>query len=315
MTLENHESNKQQQLQHEPQQDAFLQRLAIVGAGRLGTTLMMYWHQKGIQPHGVHSLHEEDAKRVAKLTGAKVHTDLLELVKENDFIWITVPDSAIAGTARQLADTIIAALKAGDLPPEALSRKLFCHTSGATPAKALEPLSDLGAKVMSIHPLQSFAGWQGAPHAGWTKALEDTWFFVEGDTDGWHMPWVETLMASMGNPWRTIKEEQKALYHASACVASNYLVTLLQEAKSLLDLCGDIPTEALMPLVRGTVDNFAAKGFEALTGPIARGDTATVEAHLVAMEAAGHDTTLYRMMAERTKGEMQKAHKVKEETL
>jgi predicted short-subunit dehydrogenase-like oxidoreductase (DUF2520 family) len=86
------------------------------------------------------------------------------------------------------------------------------------------------------------------------------------------------------------------VYHAGAAMASNFLVTLYRAAARLLESAG-APPEALLPLMRRTIDN----GFE-LTGPIARGDVATVDAHIAAIHQAAPDLeALYRAMAQVTR--------------
>ncbi|MER3488210.1 MAG: hypothetical protein C4307_05600 [Chloroflexota bacterium] len=92
-----------------------------------------------------------------------------------------------------------------------------------------------------------------------------------------------------------LADGQRALYHAGAVMAANYLVTLYRAASRLLEDAG-APPEGLLPLMRRTIDN----GFE-LTGPIARGDRDTVELHLAALRARHPDLEpLYRALAEAT---------------
>ena len=93
------------------------------------------------------------------------------------------------------------------------------------------------------------------------------------------------------------RDDARVLYHAGAAIASNYLVTLYRAASRLFDAAG-APPEALVPLMRRTIDN----GFE-LTGPIARGDRSTVDAHLAAIRAHAPDLEpMYRALAEATAG-------------
>ena len=99
-----------------------------------------------------------------------------------------------------------------------------------------------------------------------------------------------------------VAEERRAAYHAAAAIASNFLVALEESAAELLDSCGvDDARELLAPLVLRTAANWAEHGPEALTGPIARGDEATVARHLAALAEADPDLLdLYRTLAERT---------------
>ena len=93
-----------------------------------------------------------------------------------------------------------------------------------------------------------------------------------------------------------LREDRRVLYHAGATVASNFLVTLYRAARHLIEIAG-APPEALLPLMRRTMDN----GFD-LTGPIARGDWATVEAHIAAVQQHAPEVEeLYRALARATR--------------
>src|SRR5439155_6561332 len=141
------------------------------------------------------------------------------------------------------------------------------------------------ALVGCFHPLQTFAVVPPpdalAPFVGITCALEG---------DHALLLRLEAMARALGARPQALPPETKLLYHTAAVLASNYLVTLLHLAADLWRTFG-VPereaTEALLPLVRGAVDNVAAHGaIEALTGPIARGDATTVEKHLRALAAA-----------------------------
>jgi predicted short-subunit dehydrogenase-like oxidoreductase (DUF2520 family) len=109
---------------------------------------------------------------------------------------------------------------------------------------------------------------------------------VEGDPQA--LPTVQQIVEDLGGLILNITVEGKTLYHAAAVVASNYLVTLMHVALTLNQSAGlppDISFKALLPLVGGTLENIGKNGIpKALTGPIARGDVATVAAHLEAMK-------------------------------
>jgi predicted short-subunit dehydrogenase-like oxidoreductase (DUF2520 family) len=155
------------------------------------------------------------------------------------------------------------------------------HMSGALTSEALAPAALQGAVVLSVHPLQSFANSEQA-----IKILPGSIFSIEGDAAG--MPIAQRIVEDLGGRFFPIRKESKPLYHAGACAASNYLVTLISQAIELLATSG-IPREmclpALLPLVEGTLHNIKQVGIpQALTGPIARGDTSTIERHLLQME-------------------------------
>jgi predicted short-subunit dehydrogenase-like oxidoreductase (DUF2520 family) len=185
-----------------------------------------------------------------------------------DLVLLCVPDGAIQEVARSVA-----------IGP------WIAHVSGATSLTALVP----HVKRFGLHPLQTFTRSRGS------EQLDGAWAAVtaENDEAEAHARW---LADRLGLRPFVIADANRALYHAGAAIASNYLVTLYRAASRLLASAG-APPEALIPLMQRTIDN----GFE-LTGPIARGDTATVEAHL--REIARHAPDLapmYRALAAITK--------------
>jgi len=172
---------------------------------------------------------------------------------------------------------------------------LVGHTSGASPLGALAPAE---ATAFGFHPLQTFAGGEGAEHflaAGCA---------VAGET-GEALAVATALAERLGMTALGISDAQRSAYHAAASIASNFLVTLQAAAERMAGGAGLEPAEAralLAPLVRSTVENWATAGPErALTGPIARGDHATVERQ---REAVGHTApellALFDALTERT---------------
>jgi predicted short-subunit dehydrogenase-like oxidoreductase (DUF2520 family) len=162
----------------------------------------------------------------------------------------------------------------------------IAHVSGATPLAALDP----HVKRFGVHPLQTFTLARGA------EQLDGAWAAVTGEEDDAtsRATWLARVLG-LRPFW--IAEADRALYHAGAVIASNYLVTLHRAASRLLKEAG-APPEALLPLMQRTIDN----GFE-LTGPIARGDRATVEAHLAQIEKRVPELAeMYRALASVTTG-------------
>jgi len=167
-------------------------------------------------------------------------------------VLLCVPDGAIAEVAR-------------DLTPG----PLVAHVSGATPLAALDP----HVRRFSVHPLQTFTRSRGP------EQLDGAWAAVTAETDETRAAGL-WLAETLGLRPFELADSARPLYHAGAVFASNYLVTLHRAASLLLESAG-APPEALEPLMRRTIEN----DFE-LTGPIARGDVATVEAHRAAIRAA-----------------------------
>ncbi|MDX6470718.1 MAG: hypothetical protein QOF75_2521 [Gaiellaceae bacterium] len=169
-----------------------------------------------------------------------------------ELVLLCVPDAAIADVA-------------GGLAPG----PVLAHVSGATPLSALEP----HVRRLSVHPLQTFTRSRGP------EQLDGAWAAVTAETDEVRAVGL-WLAETLGLRPFELADADRTLYHAGAVFVSNYLVTLHRAASLLFEGVG-VPPEALEPLMRRTIEN----EFE-LTGPIARGDWATVEAHRAAIRAA-----------------------------
>ena len=166
-----------------------------------------------------------------------------------ELVLLCVPDGAIADTARGLTPG-----------------PWLAHVSGATPLAALDPHE----RRFSVHPLQTFTRSRGP------EQLDGAWAAVTSETD--EAQRVGTWLAeTLGLRPFELADGARTLYHAGAVFASNYLVALHRAASLLVESAG-APAAALEPLMRRTIEN----GFE-LTGPISRGDWATVEAHRAAI--------------------------------
>ena len=195
-------------------------------------------------------------------------------------IVLCVPDSEIAEAAASIA---------GSAP-------LVGHTSGATGLGALEPA---GGEAFGIHPLQTFAG--GEP----PERFRGAGCAVAGSTPR-ALDAATALAERAGMRPFALADRDRPAYHAAASIASNFLVTLQATAEEVAALAGIGPGDAralLAPLVRATVENWASLGPErALTGPVARGDDATVDAQRRALaESAPHLLPLFDQLSERTR--------------
>jgi predicted short-subunit dehydrogenase-like oxidoreductase (DUF2520 family) len=167
-------------------------------------------------------------------------------------VLLCVPDMAIADVARGLTPG-----------------PLVAHVSGATPLRALDPHE----RRFSVHPLQTFTRSSGP------EQLDGAWAAVTAETDETRAAGL-WLAETLGLRPFELADSARTLYHAGAVFMSNYVVTLHRAASLLFESAG-APPEALEPLLRRTIEN----DFE-LTGPIARGDWATVEEHRAAIRAA-----------------------------
>jgi predicted short-subunit dehydrogenase-like oxidoreductase (DUF2520 family) len=149
--------------------------------------------------------------------------------------------------------------------------------SGASSLNLLEAAKAKGALTGSIHPLQTFSDPQNA-----IRVLPGTVYGITVDPA--LKVWAEQLIQNIGGHPFFIAEQHRPLYHAAACVVSNYFVSLMymaEEMYGMLGLTAEQAREAFWPLLMGTLHNIENKGSVAsLTGPIARGDAGTVAKHL-----------------------------------
>ena len=198
---------------------------------------------------------------------------------EGRIVLICVPDDEIPSVVERIA--------AGSATPRSVG-----HTSGATGLEVFGPLT-IAEGAFSLHPLQTVpdprTDLTGSPAA------------VAG-SDTRALATARDLAGKLGMIPFEVADEVRALYHAAASVASNYLVTLEQEASELLSRAGvEEPRRMLAPLVRRSLENWVERGPEALTGPVARGDRETVESHREAIALHAPELLeLYDLMAERT---------------
>ena len=158
------------------------------------------------------------------------------------------------------------------------------HVSGATPLAALDPHE----RRFSVHPLQTLTRRRGP------EQLDGAWAAISAETDD-ALVRARWLAEALGLQTFEVADADRTLYHAAAVIGGNFLVTLHRVATRLLEEVG-APPEAIVPLMARTIEN----GFD-LTGPIARGDWSTVEAHLAALEREAPDLVpLYRALVEAT---------------
>jgi predicted short-subunit dehydrogenase-like oxidoreductase (DUF2520 family) len=154
------------------------------------------------------------------------------------------------------------------------------HVSGATALAALEP----HRRRFSLHPLQTLTTRRGA------EQLDGAWAAITAETDE-ALANARSLAELLGLRPFEVADADRTRYHAAAVIGGNFLVTLHEVAARLLTEVG-APPEAIVPLMRRTIEN----GFE-LTGPIARGDWTTVDAHLAELETHDADLVpLYRAL-------------------
>jgi len=259
-------------------------KLGFIGAGTVGTALSVRLKSKGYEVVAVSSRSQASAEKLAQaVDGCQVLNSGQGVADIADLVFITTPDDAIASVASQI---------------QWHKGQSVVHCSGAASTDILEPARKLGAKVGSFHPLQTFASVEQA-----INNIPGSTFAIEAE-----VPLLNTLKemaTALDGQWIELKGSDKVLYHASAVIACNYLVTLVKLATDLwqtFNVPTDKATRALMPLLRGTIHNLDTVGLpQCLTGPIARGDIGTITKHLNALQkSAPNLLTAYRELGLQT---------------
>lgn len=192
--------------------------------------------------------------------------DVREAATGVDLLVIAVPDDSVADVAR------------GVTP---VRSTVVAHMAGSLGLDVLDP----HPRRAAVHPLASLP----SPELG-AERLRGAWFAIAGD----HL--IESVVSSLEGRSFTVTDRQRAAYHAAAAISSNHLVALLAQVERIAASV-DVPFEAYLDLARATVENVAALGaVEALTGPAARGDEATIARHIDALPP--DERQLYETLAE-----------------
>lgn len=242
-------------------------QLGFIGAGPVGTTFAVRLSEQGYRVAAVADLSAASARRLAeRIPGCQVCTENQAVLDAADIVFITTADDVIAPVCAALT------WRAG---------QTALHCSGASTTASLEAARQQGVLVGSIHPCQSFSGIEQA-----IANLPGSTFGIEAEEP------VRTTLTAMALALKGdivyLSSEDKVLYHAAAAIACNYVTTLVKLATGLWQNFGKRSADAIkayMPLLRGTLNNMETIGFPGcLTGPIARGDAATIRRHLAALE-------------------------------
>lgn len=262
-------------------------QLGFIGAGKVGTALGLYFKNNGFELSGYYSRTKDACIHSANRTQSNYYCNLEQLVEASDILFITTSDDQIESVVKQLCEDCC--LKPG---------QLIVHTSGALPSTILSPTKFFGCFTYSMHPLQAFADVDKS-----VSDLPNTYFCIEGDEE--KLSILEDILHTCKNAYFKVRPEQKVLYHTSACMLSNYLVTLIHNSLILMDgiqIDNSTAFKSMLPLVNSTIQNVLDLGTkDALTGPIARGDIETVKKQLEAVSLSSKDQlALYTCMAKET---------------
>ena len=246
-----------------------LKNFAIIGAGMVGTAIGFLLKGNGYKVVAVYDKSSAALKRSLPYTGGNACLNPQEAVQKADYILITTPDDAISFACADIAVS------------PAIKGKFVFHMSGAGGLDLLDAAKKAGASVASIHPLQSFSSIDQA-----IKIIPGSYFGVTADKKA--LSQAKNIIRSLGGIPLVISDDQKPLYHAAACFASNYLVSLMNVVESIYQAAGineKDAQKAYLPLVYGSLKNIEKSGsISSLTGPIARGDYGTIKKHITAIK-------------------------------
>lgn len=185
-------------------------KVGIIGGGRVGSRLAASLREAGVLV-GVTAASEQHSAQLAQQFGVPA-TDNAKLWQAADVLLLTVPDRLIGTVAEELAQSVTPAAK------------VVLHVSGSVGLEPLAPLAQLGAHVGSLHPLQSFAG-------GNTK-LAGVYMALDGDSEAQDAG--KKLVELFGGKAFSVPAEERAAYHAAACICSNYAVAVEAMAAQLM---------------------------------------------------------------------------------
>jgi predicted short-subunit dehydrogenase-like oxidoreductase (DUF2520 family) len=274
-----------------------MKEIAIIGAGKVGTSLGYALKRKGYTITSLSCSSLASAKESIRIIGQGYPSvNIADAARSGEVVFITVPDDRIAH--------VVSELNASDI---CWTGKTVFHCSGLHPAGILKPLKDRGASIASFHPIQSFSG--KMPHI---KTFRGISFGLEGGKKALFL--ARSLVLDLGGRPMIIQSQQKPLYHAACSISSNFLVVILDTAAALFKAAGLDENQALavlLPLVEGTLENLKNQGIgSALTGPVIRGDEETIRTHLEALKAYPEIKELYEKMADRALSIAQKRSKL-----
>jgi predicted short-subunit dehydrogenase-like oxidoreductase (DUF2520 family) len=280
--------------------------VGIIGAGKVGYALGLAFYNENINVSGIYSKSSESALLLNRKILADFPNDLVETVKQSDVVFLSVSDNNIKSVAEEIASKV---------SKKFIENKVFFHLSGALTSDELRVLKDLGGYVASLHPAQTFA----SKEDGWKK-LYNIYFGFEGCNIS--KEYAKTIVEGFNGKMVCIKKEDKTLYHAAACIISNYTVTLSYIASEILTGLGfekEASRKVFLPLIRGTVENLENRSIlDSITGPIERGDDKIIAQHIEKLEYLDKDLLdIYKMLGKKTlkmvknKGTLEKEKEMK----
>lgn len=258
--------------------------VGVIGVGKVGGVLGAALARAGYPVVAASAVSEASRRRAGDLLPGVPLCPPDEVVRRAGLALFAVPDDALPGLIEGLAG--IDAFRPG---------QIVAHTSGRFGLAVLEPAAARGVLPLALHPAMTFSG-----SALDLPRLAGCTFGVTAPVD--LLPAAQALILEIGAEPAVLDEESRGLYHAALAHGANHLTTLVNSASDLLRAAGvDNPAAVLRPLLTAALDNALRVGDAALTGPVARGDASTVDAHLTALaREAPLEMPLYLALARAT---------------
>jgi predicted short-subunit dehydrogenase-like oxidoreductase (DUF2520 family) len=257
--------------------------VGIVGTGRAGAVIGAAFDRVGHRVLAASGLSAASVSRSSELLPGVPLLDPADVASNCDLVVLAVPDDALPDLVAGLAE--VGAFRPGSF---------VMHLAGRYGIKVLEPATNMGVYPLAIHPAMTLTGTSldlaridGAPFAvTTTEELRAV---------------AEALVVEIGGePW-WVSEDARLLYHAALAGSANHLMSLVSQTLELLSDAGiNDPARLIAPLLNASLDNALRLGDAALTGPVARGDAATVAAHLDALRDAPMARRTYIALARLT---------------
>jgi len=254
--------------------------ISIVGPGNLGTALGVALTATGYTVTGI-AVRRKTARASALARQLKTRAVVMgKRPLDSDIVWITVPDDAIAAVARTLASS------------QDWRRKIVFHSSGALTSDELDTLRARGASVAAVHPMMTFVRDALPQMAGVSFALE-------GDPAAIRA--ARRIVENLGGRPFGITKQNKVLYHVFGSFASPLVIALMATLEEVAQAAGirkaDIKP-VMTPLLWQTLRNYLKHDAEtAFSGPLVRGDVATVRRHLRELQKLPHAREVYVALA------------------
>jgi len=257
----------------------------IVGAGPVATALAGALRLGGVPVLGLWARKPGPARAAGSAAGVAAFSSAPpDILLESEVVILAVRDQQITEVAQMLVGTGLVG-----------KRHVLLHCAGAASAEeVLGPVADKVGGIATFHPLSAIADGKAA-----MRTLKGTVFGIEGNEVG--RAAAHKLVTAIGCIVLPLEITQMAAYHCAAALASNYLVAAIDAAAEVLASVGITPehaAKALIPLAEGAIKNVEIAGTtRGLTGPVRRGDVATVQRHLDALKGKPELAEIYRALA------------------